>query len=444
MPRPQASGRRVGTLLAALAVLFVTLTFGGSPAQAAGAPCDALPSPLAGACSITPLNGAAAVASQAGAAVDCATDPVGCVAKSFGQAAGWFMDKLATVITATTQVDMTNGGFLQLYTTMFGLAAVLTLLRVMFSVLTNVARGQGMEAVKAATGYYIAAVAVGAFAPAVVYVLLQLSDGLTKAVTLNTTDDTARFLTGVGKTMVAMPNDISAAVVLLVAVLMVISALVLWLELLLRAAAIYAVTLFATPVASGLINRNSWGSVRRWLNFLIALILAKPAVAAVLALAATLAAHGSTADAFSSVLVALALLVMAIFATALLFKFIPHLGDELAHVASARRELANAGPAAAIPGPASIVNRSINVHASNGGRSKGGSATRGSAAAAGPAAGAAAVVGQRVVRSARNAASKAGDAAAAATELSAPAERQNQGSRAPRTPAPPKTRGRDQ
>lgn len=431
--------RRAGAILAVLAILFATLIAGATPAQAAPSPCDALPSPLAGACSVTPINGAASAAGKAGAAVDCVTDPVGCVAKSFGEAAGWFLGKLATVITATTEVDMTNDGFLQLYATMFGLAAVLTLIRVLVSVLTNVARGQGMEAVKAATGYYIAAVVIGAFAPAVVYVLLQLSDGLTKAVTLNTTDDTARFLTGVAKTMAVLPDSVGAATVLLVALLMVVCALVLWLELLLRAAAIYAVTLFAAPVASGLVNRNTWGSVRRWVHFLIALILAKPAVAAVLALAATLAAHGGTADNFSSVLVAVALLMMAIFATALLFKFIPHVGDELAHVASARRELANSGPAAAFPGPASIANRSINVHASNGTRK---SATRAPAAASGPAAGAT-IATQRVAQTARNAAGRAGAAAAATAGSSTSSEAGRQQKKTTR-PQPPRTRGRDQ
>lgn len=443
---------RSAALLAALALLFASLAIGGEPAQAAGSPCDALPSPLAGACSVTPANGAATVAGSAGAAgaaVDCVSDPVGCVAKSFGEAAGWFLGKLAAVITTTTQVDMTNDGFLQLYAAMFGLAAALTLIRVLFAVLTNVARGQGLEAVKAATGYYIAAVAVGAFAPAVVYVLLQLSDGLTKAVTLNTADDTARFLSGVGKTMTALPTDVGAATVLLVALLMVVCALVLWLELLLRAAAIYAVTLFAAPVASGLVNRNSWGSVRRWVHFLVALILAKPAVAAVLALAGTLAANGSTKDDFSSVLVALALLVMAVFATALLFKFIPQVGDELAHVASARRELANSGPAAAVPGPASIANRSINVHSSNSLRS--GSARGSSPKAAGTATGGATagatLAAQRITRTVGHAGEQAKSAADSAKPGSAAPSRAPSPSRSasqPPTPQPPRTKGRDQ
>src|SRR4051794_5149899 len=262
MPREQPQSHSKGcqrlAMLGALTLVFAALALGGTPAQAVSFPCNALPSPLSAACQVAPLTGAGSAASHTSAAVDCVTDPVGCVAKSFGQAAAWFTEKLATVITATTQVDMTNPGFLQLYATMFGLAAVLTLIRVLLAVMTNVARGQGLEAVKAATGYYLAAVVVGAFAPAVVYLLIQLSDGLTQAVTFNTTDDTARFLTGVGRTIATMPDNVGAATVLLVALLMVVSALVLWLELLLRAAAIYAVTLFAAPVASGLVNRNTW------------------------------------------------------------------------------------------------------------------------------------------------------------------------------------------
>ena len=432
MTGPLLQARRFRPVYLLVALAFVLLvTVGAGPASAAS-PCDALPSPLAGACSVTPVNGIGTVASNAASAADCVTAPVDCVARSFGEAASWFMQKLATVITATTEVDMTNDGFLRLYGTMFGLAAVLTLVRVLLSIISNVARGQGMEAVKAATGLYIAAVAVGAFAPAVVYVLLQLSDGLTRAVTLGTTDDTARFLTTVGKTMTALPTTISGAVVLLVALLMVISALVLWLELLLRAAAIYTVTLFAAPVASGLINRNTWGSVRRWVHFLMGIILAKPAIAAVLALSVALASNGSTKDDFSSVLTAIALLLMAVFATALLFKFIPHVGDELAHVASARRELANSGPAAAIPGPAAIANRSITAHTA--------SRPNARVAAKPTAAGGAALTAQRVTQGAVSTASRA-----AAGAKPPPTRSQPTGADVPRAPAatPPRTRGRD-
>jgi hypothetical protein len=384
--------RRLAIVGLALMVLCGIASVVAPQAQALS-PCTLIPGPASTACAIAgqsrigPLGRVDSIAS-------CVSDPIGCVAKSFASGAQWFMNKLGELITNTTQIDLTNSNFLNLYATVFGLAAILTLIRVLLAVTTSVIRGQGWEAVKSGTVYYVAAIALGAFAPAMGYLLLRLSDGLTTAVTFNTNADTSRAFTGLGKTLAGLSagNVGGSATLLLVAVLAMIGAAVIWLELLVRTAALYVVILFAAPVASGLINRSTWPSVRRWVYFTVAIIMSKPAVGAVLALATTMLAHGSSKDAFSSVLTGIALMFMAIFATGLLFKFIPHVGDEIAHVTSARRELSSSGPAAAVPGPANIAQTSIQTHAASMTSRVGRPAT----ATAGAAGGAALVGAQKV------------------------------------------------
>jgi hypothetical protein len=378
-----------------------------APQARAISPCSLIPGPVSTVCTVAGGSHAGPLG-KVNSFASCVSDPIGCVAKSFASGAQWFMNKLGALITDTTQINLTNSNFLSLYATIFGLAAILTLIRVLFAVTTNVVRGQGWEAVKSGTIYYIAAIALGAFAPAIGYLLLRLSDGLTTAVTFNTTADTRRAFTGVGTTLAGLSagNIGGSATLLLVAILAMIGAAMIWLELLVRTAAVYVVMLFAAPVASGLINRNTWPSVRRWVYFTVAIIMSKPAVGAVLALATTMLAHGSPKDSFSSVLTGVALMFMAIFATGMLFKFIPHVGDEIAHVASARRELSSSGPAAAIPGPANIAQKSIQTHAVSMTRRTGGPAAA-AAGAAGGAAGGIAFGAQKVPAMAGSAASGA-------------------------------------
>ncbi|MGN6331821.1 MAG: hypothetical protein ACTHOD_09250 [Motilibacteraceae bacterium] len=56
------------------------------------------------------------------------------------------------------------------------------------------------------------------------------------------------------------------------------------------------------------------------------------------------------------------MLFLSIFASVLVYRFVPTLGDDMAQLHASRRTAANAGPAAAVNGPATYVRQGIATH----------------------------------------------------------------------------------
>ena len=358
-------------------------------------PCDALPGPARTICEsaggVTDGVGAA-VGGAVGGAADAALNAM---AQSFAEAGSFFLGKLAGLLSATTQVDVSAAWFTERYALMFGISALLTFVLLLLSVVKSVLRGQGWEAVKSATIYYLGAVLASAFAPALVYLLVQISDAVTEVLTFGAQEQTQAFLEDTGKTLIKVgivsPGG-SAATVLIASLVTILCAVVLWVELLLRTAIIYVATLFAAPTFSGLVDRSLWRHSRRWVFFVVSVIFAKPVVVAVLGLAAAGAGWGGSADGFSSVFVAVALMIVSIFCVGLLFRLIPNAGDEIAGALTARREMRANTPNSPLPGPGAVLRQGVQSHlvrgmSGAGARSAGASGVGVGAAAAGPAVG---------------------------------------------------------
>lgn len=154
---------------------------------------------------------------------------------------------------------------------------------------------------------------------------------------------------------------------IVVALVTVLAAGVLWLELVIRAALLYVGALLGTVVYAGLVDRNMWGHVRRWAGIMIAVILVKPVIVVVLGLAGALAGDKGP-NAFSAVVSGLAIILLAIFASAMIYRFVPGFGDEIASARSNRSKATDGAQAAAvISSPASLVSQGIKTHSSRGG-----------------------------------------------------------------------------
>src|SRR2546421_395750 len=106
-----------------------------------------------------------------------------------------------------------------------------------------------------------------------------------------------------------------------------------WLELIVRDALIFAGLVFGTTVFSGLVDRNLWSHVRRWVGVMAAVIASKYVTLTTIALATGMMAGDSSEDAsigmaFATVFTAIALLWLALYLPFQLAKFLPLLGDE--------------------------------------------------------------------------------------------------------------------
>ncbi len=322
--------------------------------------------PGSSACSLLPgmLGGGCRLASGASAAVSFAADPLGAIAAACAKATGWMWGQLAAAINATTQVDFTNPGFLHTYALVFAVSSVLVVLLWLAAAAKRVVRGVGAgQAACESVGFLALAVAASAMAPAVLVLLMGLVDAATAGLAGGLGPDAARFLTGAGTALAASGSTSGGPVVLIVgAVIGLLVGVLLWVELLLAAAATYVAAVFGPLVFAGLVDRAMWGHVRKWAALVVSLALVKPVVVVVLGLAAGLAGSGNPGDTFSSVLTAIALLLLSVVASFAVYRLVPLAGDELGQLHRARQAVQTSGPAAAVPGPATIASQGIAAH----------------------------------------------------------------------------------
>jgi hypothetical protein len=105
---------------------------------------------------------------------------------------------------------------------------------------------------------------------------------------------------------------------------------------------------------------------------MIAVILIKPVIVIVLGLAGALSADDGP-NAFSAVVSGLAIILLAIFASAMIYRFVPGFGDEIAGSRNNRIMRGAEGKAAAvISSPASLVAQGIKTHSSRADNNGGG------------------------------------------------------------------------
>ena len=311
-----------------------------------------------------------------GPALSFAADPVGFIAKAVATSTVWLWEQLGTAVGAVTAVDFTNAGFLQTYSLVFAMSSVLVVLLWLVAVAKRAVRGVPVGlAMAESIGLLGVAVAVSAFAPAALVLLVGLSDAATAGLAAGIGVDATRTMTGAGAamTLLAAGNFAGGAgLVLLLALVGLLVAALLLVELLIAAAGLYVAGVFGPLVFAGLVDRSMWSHSKKWVGVVVALALAKPVIVTVLGLAAGLSATGVPGDGFAAVLQALAMLLLAVFASYAIYRFVPVVGDQLGQLHSDRKQMAAAGPAAAVPGPASVMANSITYHTRGLGRGGGG------------------------------------------------------------------------
>ena len=318
-------------------------------------------------------------------------DPLSSLAKGCADAASWTIDKLSEAVKETANVDFTNPKFLQQYAVVFAASAILTLLLWLLAVAKRAVRGVPLTtAISEAIGFLWLTVLASAFTPLILYTVVSATDGVAEVLAKTTGNQTDQFF-GNFSGALSKGEDIGGGPIMLIVVSLVsiLAAGVLWLELVIRAALLYVGALLGTVVYAGLVDKNLWGHVRRWAGIMIAVILVKPVIVIVLGLAGALAGEDGP-DAFSAVVSGLAIILMAIFASAMIYRFVPGFGDEIANSRNNRIMQGAEGKAAAvISSPATLVAQGIKTHstrADSGGGNQGAGARPANPASGGVAA----------------------------------------------------------
>ncbi|MFB7736592.1 hypothetical protein ACFC08_19845 [Streptomyces sp. NPDC056112] len=325
-------------------------------------------------------------------------DPLSSLAKGCADAASWTVTKLSKAVQETANVDFTNQKFLQQYAVVFAASTVLTLLLWLLAVAKRAVRGVPLStAISEAVGFLWLTVLASAFTPLILYTVVSATDGVSDVLAKATGDQAGTFF-GTFSAALAKGENIGGGPIMLIVVSLVsiLAAGVLWLELVIRAALLYVGALLGTVVYAGLVDKNLWGHVRRWAGIMIAVILVKPVIVIVLGLAGALSSGDNGPGAFSAVVSGLAIILLAIFASAMIYRFVPGFGDEIAAGRNNRIMQGAEGKAAAvISSPASLVAQGIKTHSTRA-DSNGGGGGQSSARPANPVSGGVAAHSARV------------------------------------------------
>jgi hypothetical protein len=244
--------------------------------------------------------------------------------------AEWLLNQIGDVLSATTTVDLGASWFQDHYGQMTALAGVVILPMLLASTLQAIVRQNPGQLIRTFLVQLPLALLLAVVAVQIVILSLSATDAMSDAVAGGTSADVSSLLNGVTSGLVDSAADPSIAsfVLLLVGLLIAVAAFVLWLELLIRAAAVYVAVLFLPLALATLV----WPAVSHWCRRLVetlaALILSKFVIVATLSLAAGAVSSGTagTGDhgsGFSSVLAGGALLLMATFVPFAILRMIP-------------------------------------------------------------------------------------------------------------------------
>ncbi|RST19392.1 hypothetical protein EF908_32160, partial [Streptomyces sp. WAC04770] len=288
-------------------------------------------------------------------------DPLTSLAQGCADAAAWIVGKLSEAVESTANVDFTNPKFLQQYAVIFAASTVLTLVLWLLAVAKRAIRGVPLTtAISEAVGFLWLTVLASAFTPLILYTIVSATDGVTDVIASSTGGQTDVFFGSFAEAL-KKGTDIGGGPIMLIVVSLVslVAAGILWLELVIRAALLYVGALLGIVVYAGLVDKNMWGHVRRWAGIMIAVIMVKPVIVIVLGLAGALSA-GDGPDAFSAVVSGLAIILLAIFASAMIYRFVPGFGDEIQGARTNRKQATDGAQAAAlISSPAALVSQGI-------------------------------------------------------------------------------------
>ncbi|MHB8220374.1 MAG: hypothetical protein ACYDHU_08660 [Acidimicrobiales bacterium] len=278
--------------------------------------CTGLLSPV---CHAAGSAGAGIFSSGAGAVLSAvATWVVG--------GASWLLEQIGHALSSSTSVDLGAGWFQSHYRVMAGLAGVVILPLLILSVVQAVYRQTPGPLVRSVMVQLPLAALLTAAAVQLVQMALAVTDALSSTIASGSGTDVHNVLAGVANLLVnevgAGPQSPPTFVVLLGGLLVAIGSFTLWVELLVRAAAVYVAVLFLPLALASLV----WPAISHWCrrlaDTLVALVLAKFVIVAVLSLAAAALASGTGAG-FASVLGGGALLLLASFTPFTLLRLIP-------------------------------------------------------------------------------------------------------------------------
>lgn len=323
-------------LVVALAAL-VLLAPRPERAEAIPTPCD-VPLIDQGCSAVGDVVGAVA-----GAGADAAGKAIlGTLTGWVGDGASWLLKQVAEAIDDTTRVDLGAPWFAEHYGFMFGVGAILLLPLLLLSVLQALLRQDPGLLARAALLHLPAAMLLTGLAVAVTQTALAVTDALSAELTAGIAEDTGSLAQGLSA--VSLPGSgIPLFASFVLALFMAIAAVFVWIELVLRAAAIYIAVMFLPLFLAAMIWPATSGWIRRLVQLLVAAVLSKLVIVATLSLGLSAFSSG---DSPSAVLAGAGMFMLAAFSPFVLCSLLPLVSEAAGPQRESRHALAGATGAA--------------------------------------------------------------------------------------------------
>ncbi len=330
---------------AVLAAVLVTLGIFliGTPAQADASVADV----ASAACSVPGVSTLCDVAGDglASGASAVADGVLGTFRDALVDAAVWAVSKTAVGVDESTRVDLSAGFLADQYRFMTQVGALVVLPALLVVLGTAVLRGDGGLVVRAVFGYLPASVLLTGIAVVVIQGALAVVDGVSAELVGSHRESGERL----GSAVPAALSASSVPVMLgsFVAFVLMASALVVWLELLVRSAGIQIAVMFLPLFLAGMVWPTTQRYARRLAEVIGALVISKLVIAGTLSLAVGAVASGD----LTAVLSGAAMFLLAAFAPFVVLSLIP-LATDAGHLSHARR---SAGVGRVVPGGGGAV-----------------------------------------------------------------------------------------
>lgn len=257
-------------------------------------------------------------------------------------------------MSASTAVDLSSGWFRTHESVMVAISAALVLPMVLCATLQALYRQSGSMLIRTFLVQLPLALLLTGVAVELVQMALAITDALSAEVLNSAGVDSTHILAPVSSFLIGagtIDAQVPAFVTFIGGLLVALAALGLWLELVVRAAAVSVAVLFLPLALAALV----WPAVSHWCrrltDTLVALILSKLVIATVLSLAIGalagglgVGATGGDGGGFAAVVTGIALLVIATMSPFTLLKLIPAMeAGAMAHLESRRQRISSVG-----------------------------------------------------------------------------------------------------
>ncbi|MGB7052987.1 MAG: hypothetical protein WBG41_15595, partial [Acidimicrobiales bacterium] len=215
---------------------------------------------------------------------------LGALGSWVAEGAVWLLDQVGAVLTSTTSIDLGASWFTEHYETMAALCGVVVLPMLLLGVIQAIYRQDLSMLLRSVLVNVPLAMLLTAVAVKLVQLGLAVTDELSSAVAQGAGLDAGHFMAAVTTALsggAASQPAVPAFIVFLGGLVVVVGAFLVWIELLIRAAAVYVAVLFLPLALASL----AWPAIAHWcrrlVDTLVALILGKFVIVSVLSLAAS-------------------------------------------------------------------------------------------------------------------------------------------------------------